>query len=204
MERKRSIAHKSRARWLATALTTIAVLCGALPATATVIERNTYSGTDTFVVDPGDWCPGIAFDVKQEFRGRVHLRVDRTGQAFLVHDKFWENLVITNHATGKWFTSSTNQLFHDIKATLVDGNVYKFVDIVSGQKFVLSDSTGKVVARNRGVIRETYLWDTFGDFAPGGGFLGFISVVFHGPHPTFTDEVAFCEIATRLTAPSGQ
>lgn len=45
--------------------------------------------------------------------------------------------------------------------------MFEFVSIEAGQRFVVSDSAGNVVLRDRGVVYSTVLFDTGGDDAPG-------------------------------------
>jgi hypothetical protein len=187
-------------RLLAAALVTTAAvaalaLAAVVPAGATVIGHEHYSGTDTFSFDD---C-GFTIDDVSTFEGVAHLRVDKGGQAFLNTDNYSFRDVLTNHDTGKWFVVRGNGMFHELKATHVSGNVYEFVGIESGQPFVMEDSAGNVVARDRGVIRHTYLFDTLGDGTPGGVFLEEIALAVHGPHPGFAEDFPFCEIAADLT-----
>lgn len=192
-----SASRKSRAKWLIPALAVMAVLAfGGPPATATVIDQQHYSGTDAFSESD---C-GFTLDHLVEFHGQFLLRVDPTGQAFLEHNKYWFREVITNPETEKWFVVSGNGLFKQIKATQVAGTIYEFVAIDAGQPFTIEDSAGNVIVRERGVVRITILFDTLGDFQPGGVFLGETDVVFHGPHPGPADLASFCEIAEDLTA----
>ena len=172
-----------------------AVLLGAATASATVIEQQHYSGTDSFSFDD---C-GFTLEGQSEFHSQYLLRVDQTGQAFLEHNKFWFREVITNPETGKWFVVSGNGLFHQIEATQVSGTIYEYVAIEAGQPFTIEDSAGKVIVRDRGVIRSTILFDTLGDSTPGGIFLGETDTMLHGPHPGFADDFSFCEIAAQLT-----
>ena len=62
--------------------------------------------------------------------------------------------------------------------------------------------TGRIVSRDRGVIRETYLFDTLGDATPGGLFLETLGLRVSGPHPLlpggFFDGDAFCAIVRPL------
>lgn len=88
---------------------------------------------------------------------------------------------------------------NEITATQVDGNVYRFVSIEAGQPFVISDAAGKVVVRDRGVIRRTYPFDTLGDGTPGGVLVGDPVSVVHGPHAGLAPDFPFCEIAAQLT-----
>ena len=73
--------------------------------------------------------------------------------------------------------------------------------IDAGQPIRIRDMTGQVVSRDRGVIRETFLFDTHGDDTPGGEFGERLSVQVSGPHPLlpgFFDEDAFCAIVRPL------
>jgi hypothetical protein len=188
--------RNSRGKWLVPALTVLALLAlGGGRASATVIEQEHYSGTDSFSFDD---C-GFTLDVQSEFHGQALLRVDKGGEAFLVKDKFWYRDVYTNPDTGKWFVVRGNGLFHEIKATQVSGTIYEFVAVEAGQPFVLEDSAGNVLVRDRGVIRHTALFDTLGDGTPGAVFLEETETLVHGPHPGFADDFPFCEIAADLT-----
>ena len=89
-------------------------------------------------------------------------------------------------------------VYHDLRATPLGGGVYEVTAIETGQPFVIEDPSGRVVLRDRGAVRGTYVFDTLGDGQPGGDVLAVTDVVVHGPHPSLDD--AFCEIATALTS----
>jgi hypothetical protein len=93
-------------------------------------------------------------------------------------------------------------LFHDIKATHVEGTIYEFVAVEAGQPFAIEDSNGNIVVRDRGVILHTYLFDTLGDGQPGGEFIEETQTTVHGPHPGVDSDV-FCETAAELTGVTG-
>jgi hypothetical protein len=187
--------RKSRVRWLVPGLAVMAVLAFGGPAAATVTGQEHYSGTDSFSFDD---C-GFTLEVQSEFHGQALFRVDRGGEAFLVKDTFSFRDVVTNPETGMWFVIRGNALFHEIKATQVSGTIYEFVAIEAGQPFILEDSAGNIIVRDRGVIRHTFLFDTLGDGVPGGEFLEETATAVHGPHPGFSEDFPFCEIAADLT-----
>jgi hypothetical protein len=190
-----SLRGRSRVLCLVAGLVVIAALAVGTPAGATVIGQEHYSGTDSFSFnDCGFWLDG-----ETEFYGQVLYRVDPGGEAFLVKDKFWYRTVLTNRDTGEWFVIRGNALFHEIKATHVTGTIYEFVAIEAGQPFILEDSAGNIIVRDRGVIRHTVLFDTLGDGEPGGEFIEETATVVHGPHPGFGEDFPFCEIAAELT-----
>jgi hypothetical protein len=167
----------------------------AVPARATVIHEGTDSGTDHFTDDS---C-GFTLVVDVTFQSRTLLRVDKGGQAFLEHTNFDVTETVTNPATGGRFFIEHHSLYHEIKATHVQGTVYEFVAVEAGQPFVIKNAAGRVVSRDRGVIRHTFLFDTLGDSQPGGIFLVELSDDVHGPHPAFAPDFPFCEIAAQLT-----
>ena len=179
-----------------TALAVVALLAFSTgPAAGTVIDQQHYSGTDSFSFDD---C-GFIIDVESEFSGHALLRVDKGGEAFLVKDTFSYRDVLTNRETGEWFVQRGKGLFHEIKATLIGGTIYEFVAVEAGQPFVIEDSAGNVVVRDRGVIRHTALFDTLGDGMPGAEFIEETHTSVHGPHPGFAEDFPFCEIAAELT-----
>jgi hypothetical protein len=185
----------ARRKRLAAALGAIALLgFGAAPAGATVIGRVNFSGTESFAIEDCEF----PLQVEETFRVQAHLRVDAGGQAFLQEASVSFREIVTNPETGGWFVVRGHVQAHEIKATLVEGTVYEFVGIQAGQPFVIEDSAGNIIVRDRGVIRDTFLFDTLGDSRPGGEFLEGTSVV-HGPHPSFADNFSFCEVAAQLT-----
>jgi hypothetical protein len=191
-----SLLGKSGRRLLGAALGSMALLgVGGAQAGATVIERVHFSGSESFTIEDCDF----PLQVESTFRVQAHLRVDKGGQAFLQEAAFSFRDVVTNPETGRWFVVRGHVQAHEIKATQIEGTVYEFVAIQAGQPFVIEDSAGNVIVRDRGVIRETFLFDTLGDGMPGGVFLESTNFVVHGPHPGLAEDFSFCEIAAQLT-----
>jgi hypothetical protein len=191
-----SVRRVMRPKWMVPILGVIAALgVGVVPALAKTIEREHYSGVESFSFDD---C-GFTLNGQSTFSGHALLRVDKGGEAFLVKDRFSYEDVITNPATGKYFVIQGHGLFHEIKAKLVEGTIYEFKAVEAGQPFAIYDSDGNEIVRDRGVIRHTFLFDTQGDGQPGGEFLEETEAVVHGPHPGFADDFPFCEIAAELT-----
>ena len=182
-------------RFLLVGVVAAALALGSAPAGATVIDREQYSGTDEYSLDD---C-GFTLDVVSTFYGQSLVRVDKTGQAFLDTDILHFRNVLTNPDTGQWFVVRGHGLFHDIKATQVEGTVYEFNAVEAGQPFVIEDAEGNVIVRDRGVIRHAYLFDTLGTGQPGGEFIANLQLVVHGPHPGFAEDFPFCAIAAELT-----
>jgi hypothetical protein len=105
----------------------------------------------------------------------------------------------TNTANGRSFTIWGNGIIRDVSATPVSGSVFQFTTVESGRPFNISDASGRVLVRDRGAIRRTYLFDTEGDDAPGGIFLDVLEERVSGPHPAFSmSEDEFCAVVTPL------
>jgi hypothetical protein len=176
----------------------VAVLFGALAfavagAGANVIEQQDYSDVDSFTLnDCGFVLEGVA-----ETSGHLLFRVDRTGQVFLAKDTYSFRTTLTNPATGRAFFLRGQGVYHEIAATPLGGTLYEVVAIEAGVPFTIVDSTGRVVLRDRGAIRITYLFDSYGDGTPGGETVDVVDVVVHGPHPSFDTD--FCQLAAELT-----
>ncbi len=153
------------------------------PAEATIFERFEYA--DTF--EAAFPICGVDVDYTDEFSGKGHIREGKGKQAgaFFVQDNFSGVETFTNPDNGNFFTISHNGIYKNIKATLVEGNVFEFVDHEAGQPFVLRDMDGNVLVRDRGLISTTYLFDTGGDDVPGGDFIELLDVRVSGPHPAF-------------------
>lgn len=185
-------------RWWLAALAAFAAWgFSAVPASATVVERGHYSGTDSFSYDD---C-GFPVDVEVEFSGVFRIREGKhqNETAFFLQDNFSYREVHTNVDTGEWLVIRGDGVFNETKATRVEGNVFEFTAVEAGQPFVVEDSAGNVVIRDRGAIQRTILFDTGGDDVPGGTFIEDVSVEVRGPHPGFF--VDFCEIVGSLIGP---
>jgi hypothetical protein len=167
------------------------------PAGATVVERGHYAGTFAFSYD--DCGPSV--EVEGEFSGvyRIRQGKNRNETAFFLMDNFSYREVHTNIDTGEWFLVRGDGLFNETKATRIEGNIFEFVSVEAGQPFVVEDSDGHVVIRDRGAIQRRIVFDTEGDDMPGGIFIEFLSAEVHGPHPGFF--IDFCDIVNDLIGP---
>ena len=153
---------------------------GAGPAAGTIADRGHYAETESSsFVD----CGGITFDEVNTFSGQYLLKATKDPEAFLLRDTFQFRDVITNRATKKWFVLRGIVNFHEIAYRHVSGTIYEFTANESGQPFVIEDSSGRVVVRDRGNIRHTALFDTLGDAQPGAEFIEETHTLVRGPHP---------------------
>ena len=169
---------------------------GAGPALGTVVDRGHYADTETSsFVD----CGGITFDDVSTFSGQFRMKATKDPEAFLLRDTYQFRDVITNRATKKWFVLRGIVNFHEIAYRHISGTIYEFTANESGQPFVIEDSSGRVVVRDRGNLRHTAWFDTRGDGQPGADFIVEIHTAVHGPHPAFDDPDTFCNAAISLT-----
>jgi hypothetical protein len=175
--------------------TSMVVLATALPAHAgRPLVHERYSETDSFIA-----CD--FYEVESTFEGFFMIKDARPstqGQffEFQVREKYSD--VWTNPETGDFFTLSGNWFGKELKPRLVEGTIYTFEFIQAGQPFVITDMTGRVVLRDRGLIRLSLLFDLLGDGEPGGVFLDASVVRVSGPHPGFAEDFDLCEFADEL------
>ena len=182
-ERGRQTGLRRVTRLAIAALTGAALALSLLisPASATIYSREHYSNDYEFSFnDCGFWT-----DVVGHNEGIFQVRTGKgdDDDAFFGHDNFEFTEVWTRRDTGDFFTLSGNGLFQETQATRVSGTVFEFNSVVAGQPFVVHDSEGNLVMRDRGVIRATILLDTLGDDVPGGNFIEEVSFEVAGPHP---------------------
>jgi hypothetical protein len=176
---------------IASALVALAV---AVPAQAKPLEKERFSGTETFTE--------CGYDIELTFSGFFMIK-DATpstdGQFFLFQTNFEYTETVTNPATGAFFTVSGNAISKEVQPRLVEGTVYTYQTLQAGQPFVVKDMNGRVVLRDRGAIRLSWSFDSLGDSEPGGENFEFLGVVrISGPHPGFEETFDFCALADEL------
>jgi hypothetical protein len=159
---------------------------------ANVVERDRYSFSDSFT----DEDCGITVDVAVEASGVLMIRQDKPGStAFLLSNVFQFREVITNSENGKSMVIRGKGNFREVRATHVEGDIYRFRAQLAGQPFVIESAAGDVVYRERGLLVFDVLFDTFGDDEPGGEEISFDVVGVRG-YPGFIDDL--CPLVTEL------
>lgn len=184
-----------RAQWIA--MGSVAVLLSVVPGSADAAkpyehEHYSFDETESFVE-----C-GIAIDAHFVGGGNFLVREveGSDGQAYLAHDNYWFEVTWTNADTGAWLLIRGGGVFKEMTATHVEGDIWEFTAMDAGQQFVIEDSDGNVVLRDRGRITFRALFDTLGDGEPGGELLEEEITGIHGPHPGLDADL--CELAVDL------
>jgi len=153
----------------------------ALPAAGTVVDSGRYADAYGFgYVD----C-GFPVDVTGAITGTYRIREGKgdDASAFFLRDRFSYSEVHTNADTGEWFVLRGHGVFNEVGATRVEGSIFEFTSIAAGQPFVVEDSAGDIVLRDRGALRRRILFDTGGDDEPGGTEIELVGFDVAGPHP---------------------
>lgn len=134
------------------------VLAAAAPAQAAPLQREHYSGTDSFNFDD---CGFVIHD-EVAFEGVFMLKAPRIAGA---PPRYFDNYhsIETLTANGRTATIEHQGLYKDLRITHVTGTIYQFVAMESGQPFTVRDSEGNVLLRDRGVLFTTFQVDTKGD-----------------------------------------
>jgi hypothetical protein len=164
---------------MASLVVLIALLAIAGPASATTILRERYAEDYAFSYT----CGSVEITVEGHVEGIVQFRVGtgRFAGAFFAHDNFAFSEVHTN-PDGEILVISGNGVFQETRAVALGDNRFAFSSRVAGQPFTVRDADGNLLVRDRGVIRETIIFDTLGDETPGGIFIEGVSFDVAGPH----------------------
>ena len=145
-------------RWVV-ALAVAPLLAAGVPtASASPLEHENYSFTDSFDFDD---C-GFTIHDEATGKGTFILKAPRTpGGPPLLMDNYEVHETLT--ANGRTLFVDHQGMYKDLHATLVEGTVYRFVAQESGRPFTVTDDAGNVLFRDRGLLVQTFLVDTLGD-----------------------------------------
>jgi predicted esterase len=155
-------------------------------ASATIVERSRL--TQPYEFD--NWDCGYELHITGVSTDQVQVRADKKLDNAFFTDNYQFRETWTG-PDGRWFTVSGNGLFKDLPGKSLGGSLYEFSFHNVGQPFTVTDSTGRIISRDRGNLtgRRTV------DFADGSeNFLGF---QLKGPHPSF--DLDLCRAVQPLT-----
>lgn len=159
------------------AILALAMTWGVTPASATTLQQYHLTQPYDYVA----WDCGYPVRVVGVVTDTVVVRADKklAGNVFVTDAyKFTETRTATD---GRFFTVTANGLSKDLKAKPVGGSVYLFTYVNPGQVTTIIDSSGNLVARDRGNLSYTYTIDL------ATGAFTFLGVKIAGPHPTWPD-----------------
>jgi hypothetical protein len=176
------------------------VLGLASPAGAEPLEREHYSFQESDTFTDTECGAPITIDYAAEFSGLFMLKEGRAGDPTpYLFDNYSGVETYTNVANGKTFTLIHQGLFKDLQIELVEGTVYRFTAIETGQPVFGIGPDGKRFPIDRGRIRYTFFVDTQGDAdLDNDVFLGFEEPDVAGPHPVFVGDADFCDLLDAL------
>lgn len=175
-----------------------AALGVAAPASAAPFDRSPYSGTEAFDVG----CPG--YTGMTSFSGVVTImdtNPSLEGEFYRLTNRQRFADTITNARTGEAVTVSGRTLFKELRARSLGDGVFRYVgQAVTTVTF--RDASGAVLLRERGVVAESFLFDTLNDGVPGGELLEEPELLkVSGPHATFDEDFDFCAFLNEATGP---
>jgi hypothetical protein len=132
------------------------------------VVQTPFSGSGSYV--ESHFC-GVTVQVNWTETGTTVVRPvkDSGGQAYYGHATFHLTEVISTAAG--FVTIVTRKVFHEQRATHLQGDVWRFEWLDAGT-FSVYDASGKVLLRASGAIKAAQELDTFGDGAPGGQPVG--------------------------------
>jgi hypothetical protein len=148
-------------------------------ASATVGFRDRYTDDYAFTYQCGD----VEVSVVGHAEGLFQVRVGKGEQesAFFAHDNFAFSETHTN-PDGDVLVISGNGVFQETRAVALGDNQFAFSSRLAGQPLTVRDGVGTLVVRDRGVCRQSIVFDTLGDDTPGGIFVRDVSFEVAGPH----------------------
>jgi hypothetical protein len=178
--RSQPVSSAGRRYRLAAIVAAVLAVIVAMPASASVVRRDSYSGGGTWTYDD---C-GFAVDVTGTFGGILTVRSGPDPDVFFAHDMHWFREVHVRRSDGMIAILTGSGNLREVKAIPVSDTVYAFRAINAGQLFEVRDTDGRLLLRDTGMVDETILFDTLGDQQPGGEVVGVVSSDFRGRFPS--------------------
>jgi dienelactone hydrolase len=166
----------------------LALTVGSAPASATIVER------DHVVNEPYEFVAGncgYPMQVTGESRHTFRIRADAKDDRIVYVTETYAFRETWTAADGRSFSVSANAVTKDVQAVPLGGSTYRFTFNQPGQPFVIRDSSGRVVAKDRGNLSFEYTFDLeTGAFEPGDFRVS-------GPHPLL--DLDLCKAVQPLT-----
>ena len=177
-----------------------AVVGLSLPLAAPTVQAAPPDVNDHYSFEESNNFRDCGLRLHEDAVGGGHFKatpiVDSDGEAWLGHDNYWYHVVLTNRDTGAWLEFNGRATFKEMTGTQIEGDIWEFTAHEAGQPFVLRDSDGNVVFRDRGLLGFRGVFDLGGDGELGGELLEEEITKVAGPHPSM--DADFCEVVTEL------
>ena len=171
-------------------LSAAALMVSAVAAGADIYDKVAYSNSDSGTFED---C-GTTWSYDFQNAGFIVMRLDDDGDLVLFQDNGSFTNTVTNLDTGRHITLSGHSLFREVEAVRV-GDIVTVDVRQSGVPVTATSDTGKVLARDRGLIafRQTFQVVDH-DLV----FLDEQVVADRGAHPLYY--APFCAVALPATA----
>lgn len=166
------------------------------PSKGEIFDKGSFDDKYTF----RDTECGFPFRVRGRSYGYFVTRTvpGSDGQAFLADNHYTFREILTNPANQKRMKVWGIGHFKERSARHVRGDIWEFVATDTGMPFVVEDSAGKIVLKDRGRITLRAVFDTLGDSEPGGEVIEEEVVDIRGHFPSYDEDFDFCALASRL------
>lgn len=161
------------------------------PALARPLDREHYSGSDSFFVE--DVC-GHDWNVEVTFSGLFMLKSGRAGDPtpYLFDNYRYREVIMAVDDPSLVIIHEGNGIYKDLRITLVEGTVYHFEAIEAGRPSIWSTADGEILFRDRGLVIWSFTIDTKGDDdLSNDEFVSEDPPTIRGPHPELISE-DFC------------
>ncbi len=162
-----------------------------------VYSQGPFGGPYSFTNED---CEGLFFDVEGSDRGYeiIYNVPGSDGQAFLQDLRYTYHEVWTNPANGHQAFVSGSARSREVKAEHVDGNVWRFLVVLTGKPFVVKNEHGRTVLAEWGRLVRSTDFDTLGDSEPGGEFVDETLLSTRGNWPTWEEDFDWCGFVDRV------
>ena len=178
--------------------TAVAGLVAVPAAQGTIFERFRFDDAYSF---QEEIC-GVEVQIEgtDSGHGRIRTGKGKLASAFfgLFNVDYSETWTAAND---RFVTVTGSNIFNEVKAVPLGGNLFRFTAVEAGQPFRLYDSQGVLLLRDRGVIRHSAVFDTGGNAIPDAVLIEEFEPSVRGPHAGFFDETLCPVLVPLLTGP---
>jgi dienelactone hydrolase len=158
-------------------------------ASATITDRSGRV-TQPYSFVSWDWNCGYPMQVTGTTTDQVQVRVDRKDPRIVFVTDNYQFRETRTVADGRSFQVEGNGLAKDVRAKSLGGSLYEFTFHNAGQPFTISDSSGNLISRDRGIFEFKYTINL------DDGTFNFVGLRVSGPHPSAG--VDYCSIVAPL------